>query len=36
METAGLHWHACQSETYFNLLYGNFDAVVMQHNAYIL
>ena len=30
----GLHWHACQSGTYFNLLYGNFDAVVMQHNAH--
>ena len=30
----GLDWHLKQSQTYFNLLYGNFDAVVMQHNAH--
>ena len=30
----GLDWHLEQSQTYFNLLYGGYDAVVLQHNAH--
>ncbi len=30
----GLDWHLKQSQTYFDLLYGNHDAVVLQHNAH--
>ena len=30
----GLDWHLEQSQTYFNLLCGDYDAVVMQHNAH--
>lgn len=30
----GLDWHLEQSQTYYNLLYGNYDAVVLQHNAH--
>ncbi|MBQ6334573.1 MAG: SGNH/GDSL hydrolase family protein [Erysipelotrichaceae bacterium] len=30
----GLDWHLQQSQTYFNLLYGDYDAVVLQHNAH--
>ena len=30
----GLDWHLEQSQTYFNLIYGKFDAVVFQHNAH--
>jgi len=30
----GLDWHLDQSPTYFNLIYGDYDAVVLQHNAH--
>ena len=30
----GLDWHLEQSQTYYNLLYGGYDAVVLQHNAH--
>lgn len=30
----GLDWHLKQSQTCFNLLYGNYDAVILQHNAH--
>ena len=30
----GLDFHIKQSQTYLNLLYGNYDAVVLQHNAH--
>ena len=30
----GLDWHLQQSPTFFNLLYGNYDIVVLQHNAH--
>lgn len=30
----GIDWHMKQSQTYFNLLYGNYDAVVLQHLAH--
>ena len=30
----GLDWHLEQSQTYYNLLYGRYDAVVLQHNAH--
>lgn len=30
----GLDWHLEQSQTYFNLMYGNYDAVIFQHNAH--
>lgn len=30
----GLDWHLKQSQTYFNLLCGGYDAVVLQHNAH--
>lgn len=30
----GLDWHMEQSQTYFNLMYGNYDAVILQHNAH--
>ena len=30
----GLDWHLEQSQTYFNLLCGGYDAVVLQHNAH--
>lgn len=30
----GLDWHLQQSQTYYNLLCGNYDAVVLQHNAH--
>lgn len=30
----GLDWHLEQSPTYFNLIYGNYDAVILQHNAH--
>lgn len=30
----GLDWHLEQSQTYFNLLCGDYDAVVLQHNAH--
>ena len=30
----GLDAHLKYSQTYFNLLYGNYDAVVLQHNAH--
>jgi hypothetical protein len=30
----GLDYHLKQSQTYLNLLYGNYDAVVLQHNAH--
>ena len=29
-----LDWHLKQSPTYFNLIYGDYDAVVLQHNAH--
>lgn len=32
----GLDWHLEQSQTYYNLLYGRYDAVVLQHNAHPL
>lgn len=31
---AGLDWHLNQSQTYFNLLYGGFDALILQHTAH--
>lgn len=30
----GLDWHLKQSQTYFNLMCGGYDAVVLQHNAH--
>lgn len=30
----GLDWHLGQSQTYFNLMCGGYDAVVLQHNAH--
>jgi len=30
----GLDWHLQQSQTYFNLMYGGYDAVILQHNAH--
>lgn len=30
----GLDWHMGQSQTYFNLICGGCDAVVLQHNAH--
>ena len=30
----GLDWHLEQSQTYLNLIYGNYDAVLLQHNAH--
>ncbi|MGI6256173.1 MAG: hypothetical protein ACOYJZ_11195 [Acutalibacter sp.] len=30
----GLDWHLNQSQTYYNLLCGRYDAVVLQHNAH--
>ncbi len=30
----GLDWHLKQSQTYFNLICGGYDAVVLQHNAH--
>ena len=30
----GLDWHLEQSQTYFNVLYGDYDAIVLQHNAH--
>lgn len=30
----GLNWHLENSQTYFNLMYGNYDAVIFQHNAH--
>ena len=30
----GLDYHLSMSQTYFNLMYGNYDAVVLQHNAH--
>ena len=30
----GLDWHLGQSQTYFNILYGDYDAIVLQHNAH--
>ena len=30
----GLDWHLKQSQTYFNLIYGDYDAVILQHNAH--
>lgn len=30
----GLDWHLEQSQTYYNLLYGRYDGVVLQHNAH--
>ena len=30
----GLDWHLEQSQTYFNVIYGNYDAIVLQHNAH--
>ena len=30
----GLDWHLEQSQTYFNLMCGSYDAVVLQHNAH--
>ena len=30
----GLDWHLENSQTYFNLIYGNYDAVILQHNAH--
>ena len=30
----GLDWHLRQSQTYFNLLWGGYDAVILQHNAH--
>ena len=30
----GLDWHLEQSQTYFNILYGDYDAIVLQHNAH--
>lgn len=30
----GLDWHLEQSQTYFNLMCGGYDAVILQHNAH--
>lgn len=30
----GLDWHLQQSQTYFNLMCGGYDAVILQHNAH--
>ena len=30
----GLDWHLEQPQTYFNLMTGGYDAVVLQHNAH--
>ena len=30
----GLDYHLKQSTTYMNLIYGNYDAVILQHNAH--
>ncbi|MCI8622777.1 MAG: hypothetical protein HFG26_03855 [Provencibacterium sp.] len=30
----GLDWHLRQSQTYFNLMCGSYNAVVLQHNAH--
>ncbi len=30
----GLDWHLEQSQTYYNLMCGGYDAVVLQHNAH--
>lgn len=30
----GLDWHLKQSQTYFNLMCGGYDAVILQHNAH--
>lgn len=30
----GLDWHLQQSQTYFNLIHGGYDAVVLQHSAH--
>lgn len=30
----GLDYHLGMSQTYFNLMYGDYDAVVLQHNAH--
>ena len=30
----GLDWHLKQSQTYLNLLYGDYDLVILQHNAH--
>lgn len=30
----GLDWHLGQSQTYFNLMCGGYDAAVLQHNAH--
>ena len=30
----GLDWHLENSQTYFNLIYGDYDAVILQHNAH--
>ncbi|MCR5299307.1 MAG: hypothetical protein K6D92_00210 [Erysipelotrichaceae bacterium] len=30
----GLDYHIKQSQTYFDLMYGKYDAVVLQHNAH--
>ena len=30
----GLDWHLKQSQTYYNLLCGGYDMVVLQHNAH--
>lgn len=30
----GLDWHLGQSQTYFNLMCGGYDAVILQHNAH--
>ena len=30
----GLDWHLEQSQTYFNLMYGDYDALILQHNAH--
>ena len=30
----GLDYHLGMSQTYFNLIYGDYDAVILQHNAH--
>lgn len=30
----GLNWHLKQSQTYLNLMSGQYDAVILQHNAH--
>ncbi len=30
----GLDWHLENSQTYYNLMYGDYDAVILQHNAH--